>query len=131
MGSGHACKEYFMARVKHWQDPVNALVGLWLVLSPWVLGFHGVVIAAVTTAAVGVLLLVSSIGAIQFPQAWEEWLDVVLGVVLMALPVVFGFDTVQVALLNALIGGAVVTFLALWVLASDDLLTGWWEKNVG
>jgi hypothetical protein len=44
--------------------------------------------------------------------------------------VVFGFDTVQVALLNALIGGAVVTFLALWVLASDDVLSGWWEKNV-
>ena len=120
-----------MAHVKHWQDPVNALVGVWLVLSPWVLGFHNVVIAAATTAAVGALLLVSSVGAMQFPQAWEEWLDVILGVVLMALPVVFGFDTVPVALRNALVCGAVVTFLALWVLASDDVLAGWWEKNVG
>jgi hypothetical protein len=120
-----------MARVKHWQDPVNALLGVWLVLSPWILGFHSVVIATATTAAVGALLFATSIGAMQFSQAWEEWLDVVLGVVLMLLPVVFGFDGVRPALQNALVCGAIVTFLALWVLASDDVLAGWWEKNVG
>lgn len=115
-----------MARVKHWQDPVNALVGVWLVLSPWVLGFHNVVVATSTTTAVGALLLISSIDAMRFPQAWEEWLDVMLGVVLMLLPAVFGFDTLVVALQNALVCGALVTFLALWVLASDDVLAGWW-----
>ena len=115
-----------MARVKHWQDPVNALVGVWLVLSPWVLGFQNVVIATSTTAAVGALLFMSSIDAMRFPQAWEEWLDVMLGVVLMLLPAVFGFDTLVPALLNALVCGAAVTFLALWVLASDDVLAGWW-----
>ena len=120
-----------MARVKHWQDPVNALVGAWLVLSPWVLGFSNVVIAASTTVAVGVLLVATSVGAMQFAQAWEEWLDVILGVALMLLPAVFGFDAVTPALQNALASGAVVTFLALWVLASDDVLAGWWERNVG
>lgn len=120
-----------MARVKHWQDPVNALVGIWLIVSPWLLGFSGVVIATTTTAAVGALLLASSLGAMQFAQAWEEWLDVVLGVVLMLLPFVFGFDDVPAALQNALVCGAAVTFLAFWVLASDDVLAGWWEKNVG
>ena len=29
-----------MRNMKHWQDPLNALVGDWLVLSPWALG-HG------------------------------------------------------------------------------------------
>jgi len=120
-----------MARVKHWQDPVNALVGVWLVLSPWMLGFQGTVSAAATTAAVGALLFATSVGAMQFPQAWEEWLDVVLGVALMLLPVVFGFDDVQWAQQNALACGALVTFLALWVLATDDTLSGWWEENAG
>jgi hypothetical protein len=27
-------KESVMKRVKHWQDPVNALLGAWLILSP-------------------------------------------------------------------------------------------------
>ena len=120
-----------MAHVKHWQDPANAVIGFWLLLSPWILGFSGVVVATSTTMAVGVLLLASSVGAMQFAQAWEEWLDVVLGVALMLLPAVFGFDTVLPALTNALGCGALVTFLALWVLASDDVLAGWWEKNVG
>ncbi|MBK6008790.1 SPW repeat protein [Ramlibacter ginsenosidimutans] len=120
-----------MTRVKHWQDPVNALVGVWLVLSPWALGFQNVVIATTTTMGIGALLFASSVGAMQFPQDWEEWLDVVLGVVLMLLPVVFGFDDVQPALVNAMVSGAIVTLLALWVLASDDVLAGWWERNVG
>lgn len=117
-----------MPQVKHWQDRVNALLGVWLILSPWVLGFHTVVVAAVSTAAIGALLLASSLGAMQFSQAWEEWLDVILGVALMLLPVVLGFDAVAPALRNALITGAVVTFLALWVLASDDVLANWWER---
>ena len=71
-----------MKRVKHWQDPVNALIGAWLLLSPWVLGFQGVVVATVSTMAVGAVLVASSAGAMQVPQAWEEWLDVMLGVVL-------------------------------------------------
>lgn len=24
--------------VKHWQDPVNLVLGLWMLVSPWVLG---------------------------------------------------------------------------------------------
>lgn len=120
-----------MARVKHWQDPANALVGLWLVFSPWILGFSGVLVATSTTVAVGVLLVASSAGAMQFAQAWEEWLDVMLGIALVLLPAVFGFDSVVPALSNAIVCGAIVTFLALWVLASDDVLSGWWERNVG
>lgn len=120
-----------MKRVKHWQDTVNALLAIWLVLSPWVLGFHTVMAATVSTMAVGALLFASSLGAMQFSQAWEEWLDVILGVVLMMLPVALGFDAVPPALQNALVTGTAVTALALWVLASDDVLANWWERNVG
>ena len=120
-----------MARVKHWQDPGNALAGVWLVISPWVLGFSNVTIAATTTIAVGVLLVATSVGAMQFAQAWEEWLDAILGVGLVLLPFVVGFDGVLPALQNALACGALVTFLALWGLASDDVLAGWWEHTLG
>lgn len=26
--------------VKHWQDPVNLILGLWLIASPWILMFR-------------------------------------------------------------------------------------------
>lgn len=120
-----------MKRVKHWQDFVNALLGAWLLASPWVLGFQGVMVATVSTMAVGALLIASSAGAMQVPQAWEEWLDVVLGVVLMLLPVLLGFDAVRPALLNALGAGGAVTALALWVLLSDDEFVDSWERQQG
>jgi hypothetical protein len=118
-----------MKRVKHWQDPVNALIGAWLLLSPWVLGFQGVVVATVSTMAVGAVLVASSAGAMQVPQAWEEWLDVLLGVGLMLLPALLGFDAVWPALLNAIVTGGAVTALSLWVLLTDDEFAASWEQQ--
>lgn len=113
-----------MKRVKHWQDPVNALLGAWLIVSPWVLGFQSVMAATAVTAALGALLLASSVEAMQVPEAWEEWLDVILGVALMLAPVLLGFDAVKPALQNAVITGGVVTALAVWVLLTDDDFAG-------
>jgi hypothetical protein len=109
-----------MKHVKHWQDAVNALLGAWLVLSPWALGFQNIMVATTMTATLGALLVASSLGAMQVPQAWEEWLDVIFGVALMLAPVLLGFDAVRPALVNALVVGAVVTVLAIWVLLTDD-----------
>jgi hypothetical protein len=124
-------KEFGMKRVKHWQDPVNGLLGAWLILSPWVLGFQGVVVATASTMAIGALLIASSLEAMQVPQAWEEWMDIALGGVLMLAPVLLGFDGVKPALQNALITGAVVTVLAIWVLVTDDEFASSWERMVG
>ena len=120
-----------MKHVRHWQDPVNALLGAWLVASPWVLGFQSVLVAAAVTSAIGALLVASSVEAMQVPQAWEEWLDVALGVALMLAPVLFGFNGVAPALQNALVTGGLVTVLAVWVLVTDDEFAASWEKSVG
>jgi ABC-type molybdate transport system permease subunit len=120
-----------MKRVKHWQDPVNGLLGIWLILSPWVLGFQNVTVAMVSTMAIGALLIASSLEAMQVPQAWEEWMDVVLGAVLMLTPAVLGFDDVTPALLNALVTGGLVTALAIWVLLTDDEFAASWRRFEG
>jgi hypothetical protein len=119
-----------MKRVKHWQDAANGLLGAWLVISPWVLGFQHVVVAMLATMAIGILLVASAIEAMQVPQAWEEWLDVILGALLMLAPAVLGF-AVAPALQNALVVGAIVTALAIWVLVSDDEFAATWERLVG
>lgn len=108
-----------MKQVKHWQDPVNAILGAWLVLSPWLLGFSGLMIATTSAVAIGLLLIASSLGAMQVPQAWEEWMDVGLGVALVIAPWLLGFDGHGVAMQNALVTGLAVTVLAVWVLLTD------------
>lgn len=120
-----------MKHVKHWQDPVNALLGAWLVASPWVLGYQSMLVAAAVTTASGALLIASSVEAMQVPQAWEEWLDVMLGIGLMLAPLLFGFDGVAPALQNALLTGGVVTVLAISVLVTDDEFATSWDKTVG
>jgi hypothetical protein len=118
-------------RMKHWQDPVNALLGAWLILSPWVVGFADERIAMFNFVAVGVLLIAAAIGAIVVPKAWEEWMEVALGVWLMASPWLLGFAGNMVAMQNALFCGLLVTVLALWVLGTDDEYGGWLHRLVG
>ena len=115
-------------RVKHWQDAVSALLGAWLIVSPWVLGFQNVTVAMVSTMAIGALLLAASAGAMALPAAWEEWLEVVFGAALMAAPLLLGFGTVDAALQNALVTGSIMIFLALWVLATDEEFASSWQR---
>jgi hypothetical protein len=123
--------EFAMKRVKHWQDPVNAVLGAWLLLSPWVLGFQHVQVAVLSTMAIGALLLATNLGAMSVPQAWEEALDAVLGGALMLAPMLLGFDAAQAALANALVVGGTVTALAIWVLVSDDDFAANWQQLDG
>ena len=60
-----------MTPLKHWQDALSAALGVWLITSPWVLGFQAETVA---------------IGAILVPAAWEEWTESALGLWLIISP---------------------------------------------
>jgi hypothetical protein len=105
--------------VKHWQDPVNAAIGLWLVISPWVLGFQNNSPALSNALIIGMALLGTALGAIYLPQAWQEWSEAALGAWLLASPWVVGFEPIYAATANVAIAGMIVLILALWVLAVD------------
>ena len=88
-------------QMKHWQDPVNALLGAWLVLSPWVLGYQGETAAMANGVIVGLALVATALGAIFMPRAWEEWTEVVLGLWMIASPWILGFSGIQAAMWSA------------------------------
>ena len=114
-----------MKQMKHWQDPVNAVLGVWLVLSPWVLGFQGNFTAMANVVIVGILLAAAALGAIFLPRAWEEWTEGALGAWLAVSPWALGFSTLDVARVTALATGLAVVVLALWVLMTDKDYAGW------
>lgn len=120
-----------MKQLKHWQDPVNGVLGVWLIVSPWILGLQQPRIAMLTLIVAGALLVAVSVGAILLPQAWEEWFEVAVGAVLMASPWLLGFSGTTLAVQVALFTGVVVIVLALWVLAVDKEYGGWWDRMVG
>jgi len=56
------------ARSARWVDAVGLLLGVWAVVSPWILGFTAIVFAQWALVAVGVLLVAVA--------AWEVWTGV-------------------------------------------------------
>ena len=119
-----------MKQWKHWQDPVNGLLGAWLILSPWILGLQEPRVAMATFLAFGLVLAADAIGAILLPRAWEEWFGAALGLALMVSPWVLGFARTSPAVQVALFTGLAVVVLALWVLATDKEFGGWWDRLV-
>jgi len=116
-------------QMKHWQDPVNAVLGAWLVLSPWALGFTGETAAMSNFVVIGLALVATALGAIFVPRAWEEWTEAALGLWMAVSPWLLGFAHVQAAMASALATGLVILALALWVLVTDKDYAGWWTKK--
>ena len=108
-----------MRQPKHWQDLVNAIVGIWVIISPWALGFDGSSMAMSNAVIVGALLVATALGAAFVPRAWEEWTEAGLGVWLVVAPWVLGFGGNRSAMLSTVISGAIVVGLALWTLLTD------------
>lgn len=113
--------------VKHWQDPANIVLGLWLVISPWILSYQTETSALWNALIVGALVAALAAYELFEVKAWEEWTSVALGVWLVISPWVLGFSMMTAAMWNAVIVGLAVAVLALWALGTDKTLGGWWS----
>ena len=104
---------------KRWQDWVNVVLGVWLVISPWALGFTGQQTAATVAWVTGVaVVLFASMGA-YMQEAWEEAINVILGVILMGAPWAFDFADARAVTTNIAGTGALVMLLAVWAMLQD------------
>ncbi|HVO41642.1 MAG TPA: SPW repeat protein [Aggregatilineales bacterium] len=99
-----------------WQDWLNLLLGIWLVISPWV----GVTMSRSNPAAVnsyifGVLVIIFALTAMsQRNQAWEEWLNLIFGLWLILAPFALHFTDQAGAMWNQIVVGIIIGISALW-----------------
>jgi hypothetical protein len=54
-----------LVRFAEWEEWVNIVVGLWILISPWVLGFAGINTARWTCVILGIVIAAMA--------AWEAW----------------------------------------------------------
>lgn len=113
--------------VKHWQDPLNLILGLWMIASPWILPYSAEMYPTWNAVIVGALIAVLALSEMFKLMAWEEWTSVALGVWLVISPWILGFSGIAMAMWNAVAVGIVVAVLALWVLGTDKHIGGWWH----
>jgi hypothetical protein len=92
-------------------------LGLWLTFSPFMLGYPDPTgIAAINSHIFGAVVAVLATAALMRPRLWEEWVNLALGLWLIAAPFVLGFGADQVAAINHILLGMLVTADALWAL---------------
>lgn len=105
--------------MQRWQDRIGLVLGILLFLAPWIVGFSGMAAAAGSAWVIGVATVIFFAIALAKPQQWEEWVNLVLAVVLLLAPFVLGFTGVAGAawshwILAILIGGD-----AIWALVAS------------
>jgi hypothetical protein len=114
---------------KRWQDWVNVLLGLWLFVSPWALGYAAHSGAAGNAYVVGAGIVVFAAVAACLPQAWEELVNAGLGVWLVIAPYVLGFASQTTVALHTVVVGVLVTAFAVGALFSDEGFYKRWRDS--
>lgn len=100
---------------RQWQDGVNFVLGFWLIIAPWVLGYADTRIAVGNSVIMGVAVLIVSFTALVAPDIWEEWISLLLAFLLLVSPLTTGYETQ---------GTAVVTNIVVALVIGSDALMG-------
>jgi hypothetical protein len=110
-------------RIQHWQDIASLLLGVWLVVSPFVLGFAGA--ATWITIVLGLSVILFAIEGFVIPSYLEEWGELLLGLALLVAPWTVGYESVSAAV-SSVASGMLVILFAAWELMTDRDFTTWW-----
>lgn len=113
-------------RIQHWQDAGSLLFGVWLVLSPFALGFVGAEV--VITIALGLCVILFAVEGFVIPSYMEEWGEILIGLALVAVPWTVGYESVS-ATASSVVSGILVILLAAWELATDRDFSTWWHDR--
>lgn len=104
----------------NWQDATCLVLGLWLIVSPWVLGFSAMQWAVWNAVVLGIIVVLMALAELIEFHDWEEWTDMVIGCWLIISPWLLGFASEAggspLASSNFLIVGLLVLVMAGWSL---------------
>ncbi len=113
-------------RIQHWQDIASLLVGVWLVMSPFFLGFAGA--AMWITIVLGICVVLFAVEGFVIPSYLEEWGEILLGAALLAVPWTIGYEASS-ATVNSVVCGLLVILFAVWELMTDRDFATWWHDQ--
>jgi hypothetical protein len=100
---------------REWQDWCNLLLGIWLCLSPWVFRFTEDRAATENAVFVGFMIILAEVFTFSMLRALEEWINVALGVWLVAS--VWALEiTAPAARVDLVVSGMLIALLALYEL---------------
>lgn len=111
---------------KRWQDMTILVLGVWLFVSPWVLGYVSDTPIAINAYIAGAAVALLAAFDLYKTYAWAVVLNLLIGVWVAVSPwVALLADRSSMMISNIIVGIAVVV-LALWELRTDPELHKQW-----
>jgi SPW repeat len=122
---------------KRWQDQTSTMLGLWMMVSPWVLDFTGnrMLSLGMPTVPVwaallfGLAAVLMSVLDIYMHRAWEVVLNFCIGIGLLISPWVLGFGAQSVPATNAMLVGLAMTIISAWSLLEEPDVRHWLHEH--
>lgn len=109
---------------RRWEDWTNILLGVWLLLTPF-LGIGGLSdVAAINSYLVGAAVAIFALAALVRPMMWQEYINMGFGVWLITAPFILGFSHQISPTLNQLIVGIVISTIAFSAAMPKKMLGG-------
>ena len=116
-----------MVGTARWQDWASFGLGLWLAVSPWIVGYETQNAATANAAFVGVALALGAHFEIGVDELWAEWLNLAVGLWLLAAPFALEFVG-KAAMVNCIIVGCFICALAASALHLDKEMGRLWHR---
>ncbi|HEX8012495.1 MAG TPA: SPW repeat protein [Casimicrobiaceae bacterium] len=114
-----------------WEDWLGIGLGVWLLASPWALGFSDQQAATMNALIIGSILVLEEFLEVGVHETVEEWIDLVVGLWLMVSPLVLGFTSYVGASVNTVLVGLLTVVFAAWAMSPlDEQLGRWWHDHV-
>jgi SPW repeat len=98
------------------QDLVNLFLGIWAILTPWLIGNHPAAGVVVDYGIAGILIAFFACAALIAFRPWQEGTNIVLGAWLLVSPWVLGFRANASLMWSAVLIGVLVIICSALVL---------------
>lgn len=97
-----------------WASWINVILGIWLIIAPWVLGFAGTSTDATWNSVIlGIAVLILGYLGATTTSAAPCWWNIVLGIWLIISPYALRFNGTPRAEPNTMLFGVIIGILAL------------------
>jgi uncharacterized membrane protein len=101
-----------------WRNIVNALIGIWFIISSWVLAVTAHTAAMWTSIAGGAIFLIlagtAALNPVARRQAWIQYVNGLVGIWFIIAPWVLGFANRPTETWTSWVPGAIALILSAW-----------------
>lgn len=99
---------------------LNALIGVWFIIAPWVIGFSDQSGALWSSIIFGIIQIIVSLWGSDKPgwNSWQNWVSVITGVWFVIFPFIYSLTNGEVW--SSVILGLITIVFSLWNLGTSS-----------